>query len=257
MYFQLQRIISIANQKGGVGKTDLSVNLAATLALNNNNVLLIDMDPQANASHYLTSIKYKNSITDVILEGKSIDDVIIQSCVKNLKLVPSSTGLSGAHLKLSTDVNMQFKLRQALKNMKKKFDYIIIDTPPSLGILTVNAFAASDGVFVPIQPNFFSLKGLSDLMDTIEQIHEVINPRLKLFGIVFCMYNKRTNLSKEVYEIVKKRFGDKLLSTVIPVSVKIAEAPGHHKPILQYVPNHKVSESYRELTKEFVKCVRN
>ncbi len=253
----MSKIISFTNQKGGVGKSDLSVNLSAALAMSNNNVLLIDMDPQASASHYLTSTSYKKSMADVILEGKNIDDVIIPSCVENLKLAPATIGLGGAYLKLAADVNMQFKLRQAIKHMKKKFDYIIIDTPPSLGILTVNSFAASDGVVVPIQPNFFSLKGLSDLMDTMEQIQQVVNPRLELLGIVFCMFNKRTNLSKEVYKIVQDRFGDKLLATTIPLAVKVAEAPGHHKPILQYAPSHKVSESYRELSKEFVECIKN
>lgn len=253
----MQKVISVANQKGGVGKTDLTVNLSTVLAMGGNKILLIDMDPQGSATHYITSTDFDTSITEVLLDGASIDDVIIPSCVKGLDLVPATIGLGGAQIRLATDVNMQFKLRQALKASKKKYDYILIDTPPSLGILTVNSFAASDGVLVPVQPNFFSLKGLSDLLETVNKLHEMINPKLELFGVVITMYDKRTNLSKEIEEMLKRRFDKKLFTTHIPVAVKLAESPGHKKPILQYAPKHKVSDAYRTLSEEFIKCVKN
>lgn len=253
----MEKIISVANQKGGVGKTDLAVNLSATLAIEGHKTMLIDLDPQASATHYLTDSEYDATITDVLLDDTNVDDAIVTSCVTNLDVIPSTLGLGGALIRLANDVNMQFKLRKALEKSQKKFDFVIIDTPPSLGILTVNAFAASHGVIVPVQPNFFSLKGLSDLLDTINQIQEMINPKLKFYGIIMTMFDRRNNLSTEVQEILNQRFGKRLFSTVIPISVKLAEAPSHKKPILQYSPKHKVSDSYRQLSQEFIKCVRN
>jgi len=253
----MSSVITIANQKGGVGKTDLVVNLSSLLAGMGKRVLLIDFDPQANASYYLTKDSFTLSTADVLLDGVPLEEIVVKSCVKGLNVAPSSIGLSAAQLRLASDVNMQFKLKKALGAIKNQYDYILIDTPPSLGPLTINAFAASDGILVPVQTHFFPIHGLSDLLKTVDEIREVINPNLRFYGIVLTMYDRRTSLAKEVQQVVTARFNGKIFKTVIPVCIKLAEAPSHRKPICLYAPNNKIGKVYTQLTEEFLKCLQN
>jgi len=253
----MSSVITIANQKGGVGKTDLVVNLSSLLAGMGKRVLLIDFDPQANASYYLTKDSFTLSTADVLLDGVPLEEIVVKSCVKGLNVAPSSTGLSAAQLRLASDVNMQFKLKKALGAIKNQYDYILIDTPPSLGPLTINAFAASDGILVPVQTHFFPIHGLSDLLKTVDEIREVINPNLRFYGIVLTMYDRRTSLAKEVQQVVTARFNGKVFKTVIPVCIKLAEAPSHRKPICLYAPNNKIGKVYTQLTEEFLKRLQN
>lgn len=250
---EMQEVITVANEKGGVGKTDLTVNLSAFLAGMGKRILLIDLDPQANASYYLAQDGFKFSTADILLNGQPLDDVITSTCVRGLDIAPSTLGLSAAELRLANDVNMQFKLRKALKTIENRYDYILIDTPPSLGILTINAFTAANGVLVPVQTHFFSLHGLSNLLKTIEDLREVVNPQLRLYGVVLTMYDRRTSLAKEVEQVVTDRFDGKVFKTVIPTCVKLAEAPSHRKPINLYAPTNRIGGVYRQLAEEFLK----
>jgi len=253
----MHRVITVTNQKGGVGKTDLAVNLSSLVARTGKRVLLIDLDPQANASYYLTEDKFSQSTADVLLDGTSLDDVIVKSCVEGLDIAPASIGLSAAQLRLASDVNMQFKLKNVLSAVKNHYDFIFIDTPPSLGPLTINALTASDGILVPVQTHFFPIHGLSNLLKTMEEIKEVINPNLSLYGIVLTMYDRRTRLAKEVQDVVTGRFNGKVFKTVIPVCVKLAEAPSHRKPIILYAPNTKIGKVYTQLSEEFLRRLEN
>ncbi len=253
----MSTVITIANQKGGVGKTDLAVNLSSLLAGMGRHVLLIDFDPQANASYYLTQDEFTLSTADVLLDGIPLQEIIVKSCVKGLDVAPASIGLSAAQLHLAGDVNMQFKLKKALSAIKNHYDYILIDTPPSLGPLTINAFTAADGILVPVQTHFFPVHGLSDLLKTVDELREVINPNLRFYGIVLTMYDRRTSLAKEVQQVVTARFNGKVFKTVIPVCIKLAEAPSHRKPITLYAPNNKIGKVYTQLTEEFLKRLEN
>lgn len=248
----MSRVITVANQKGGVGKTDLAVNLSSQLAELGKRVLLIDFDPQANASWYLTKNSFKLSTADIMLNGIALDEIIVSSCVKGLDVAPSTMGLSAAQIHLSQDVNMQFKLKKKLEIISKNYDFIVIDTPPSLGPLTINAFTASDGIVVPVQTHFFPIRGLSDLLRIVEEIKEVINPDLRVYGIVLTMFDRRTSLAKEVKHVISERFGGMVFDTIIPVCVKLAEAPSHRKPICIYAPSNKIGKIYRELAEEFL-----
>ena len=253
----MHRVITVANQKGGVGKTDLVVNLSSLLAGMGKRVLLIDFDPQANATYYLSEDSFRLTTADVLLDGVALDDVIVKSCVKGLDIAPGSIGLSAAQLRLASDVNMQFKLKKALGAIKNNYDYILIDTPPSLGPLTINAFAAADGILVPVQTHFFPILGLSDLLKTVDELREVINPNLQFYGIVLTMYDRRTRLAKDVQQVVTARFNGKVFKTVIPVCIKLAEAPSHRKPITLYAPSNKIGKVYTQLTEEFLKRLEN
>ena len=249
----MHEVITVANEKGGVGKTDLAVNLSSLLANMGKRILLIDLDPQANASYYLAQDGYKFSTADVLLAGHPLDEVITSTCVRGLDIAPSSIGLSAAQLRVASDDNMQFKLRKALKTIENHYDYILIDTPPSLGILTINAFTAANGVLVPVQTHFFSLQGISNLLMTIEDLKKVVNPQLRLYGIVLTMYDRRTSLAKEVEQIVTSRFNGKVFKTIIPTCIKLAEAPSHQKPITLYAPTNRISGVYKQLAEEFLK----
>lgn len=249
-------IIAIANQKGGVGKTDLAVNLSTSLASLGKRVMLIDLDPQSSATDYLSEDRPKLSTADLILTSSvSIQDIVVGTGIDKLDLAPASIGLSAAQIHLANDVNMQFKLRRKLKTIAENYDYIFIDTPPSLGLLTVNALTAANKVLVPVQTHYSSLRGLVDLMETIEKIREEINPGLELAGLVLTMYDKRTRITKEIEENVKNSFKSKVFKTVIPVCVKLAESPSHHKPINYFSPLSKVVEAYTNLAGEFLNCV--
>lgn len=253
----MNRVITVANQKGGVGKTDLVVNLSSLLAGMGKRVLLIDFDPQANASYYLAKDSFRVTTADVLLDGIALDDIIVKSVVKGLDIAPASIGLSAAQLRLASDVNMQFKLKKALTTIKNHYDYILIDTPPSLGPLTINAFAAADGILVPVQTHFFPVHGLSDLLKTVDELREVVNPNLQFYGIVLTMYDRRTRLAKDVQQVVTARFNGKVFKTVIPVCIKLAEAPSHRKPIILYAPSNKIAKVYTQLTEEFLQRLEN
>ena len=244
--------ISVSNQKGGVGKTDLTVNLSAALASLGKNVLLIDMDPQANSTDYLIKRDSHPTIVDLLTtDNVNVEDVILKTEFQNLSIIKSSLRLSVLQVQLSNEVNMQFRLRRKLKALDD-FDYVFIDTPPSLGLLTVNALTASDRVIIPVQTHYFAMDGVSKLVDTVSTIREDLNPNLKIAGIVLTMYDRRTSLSKEVEEKVRGAFKGRVFQTIIPINIKLAESPSHHSPIAVYSPSSSGAKAYLELAREFL-----
>ena len=249
--------IAVCNQKGGVGKTDLCVNLSSCLSFLGKRVLLIDMDPQAHATHYLTTTNPKVSTRDLLMEDEvMVGDVVEKTDVDNLDLVPSDISLSVAQVQLANDVNMQFKLKRKLKTLRE-YDYVFIDTPPSLGLLTVNAMTAADLVLIPIQAQYFAMYGVQRLLDTMDVIREDLNPGLTLGGLVMTIYDRRTNLSKEVEEAVRDTFKEKVFKTVIPINVRLAESPSHHKPIILYAPKSSGAKAYMNLAEEFMEWLKD
>jgi chromosome partitioning protein len=250
-------IISVANEKGGVGKTDLSVNLTSCLAYAGKKVLLIDLDPQANATRYLLEEEdIDRTSADLFLDStSSIYDLAIETNVPRLSLIPASKALSAAQLRLAGDADMQFKLKRKLRFLTNHYEFIFIDTPPSLGVLTINALTASDFVLVPSQAAYLPLYGISDLMNTIEKLKHEINPNLQLLGIVLTMYDKRTRIARQVEAMVKERFTGKLFGTKIPACVRLAESPSYHKPITLYASGSSAAQAYRSLSTEVSKCL--
>jgi chromosome partitioning protein len=254
------RILAVANQKGGVGKTDLTVNMSCRLASVGNHVLLIDMDPQANATDYLVKpgTRIEKTSADLLMDDSvTIDDIVMEDCRENLDIIPSHPDLSSAQVRLANDVNMQFKLKRKLKALTEgnhRYDYILIDTPPSLGLLTVNTLTAATGVIIPVQTHYFAMEGVVQLQETIQRVTEDINPGLKVLGVVLTMYDKRTLISKEVDAKVRNEFSGRVFSTVIPVNVRLAEAPSHHESIFEYEPGSTGAKAYEELAKEILLC---
>jgi len=250
-------VISVANEKGGVGKTDLSVNLASCLAQEGKKVLLIDLDPQANTTRYLLEEETELTSANLLMDSvTSIHDLAIETNVQGLSLIPASKALSAAQLRLAGDADMQFKLKRKLRFLTDHYELIFIDTPPSLGVLTINALTASNFVVVPLQTHYFPLYGVSDLMETVEKLKHEINPTLELLGIVLTMYDKRTRIAREVEAMARERFDGKVFATKIPVCVKVAESPSHHKPVITYAPGSSVAQAYRILSLEFLKCLQ-
>ena len=249
------KIIAVANQKGGVGKTTTSVNLSACLGAAGKKVLLVDFDPQGNASSGVgvESKKLKKTIYDVFIQSESIDECLVQTKFKNLYLAPSNMNLSGAEIELVDMKDREFKLKTVLDACKNRFDYIFIDCPPSLGLLTINSFAASDTVLVPIQCEYYALEGLGQLANTIQMIKKSLRPELEWEGILLTMFNGRTNLCIQVVDEVKKHFKDKVYKTIIPRNVRLSEAPGYGEPILYFDKSSKGSKAYMELSEEFLK----
>lgn len=248
------RVIAVANQKGGVGKTTTAVNLSACLAELGKKVLLIDIDPQGNTTSGLGYNKYdlKQCVYDALINDVPIDQVIVPTAFKNLSLLPATIQLAGAEIELVAVISREAKLKRALDKAKHRFDYVLIDCPPSLGLLTVNALTAAHSVLVPIQCEFYALEGLSQLMNTIQLVQKHLNPALALEGVVLTMFDARTNLSIQVVDEVKSHFRNKVYSTIVPRNVKLSEAPSHGQPIITYDPKSKGAEVYMELAKEVV-----
>lgn len=246
------KIISFANQKGGVGKTTSCVNIAASLGVLGHKVLLIDMDPQGNATSGVgvTKKTLKGSTKDVLTAAVSTKDAIIETNYQNLSIIPTNTMLAGAEFDLYDFDESEYRLKKALESVKDEFDYILIDCPPSLGMLTINAFTASDGIIVPMQCEFYALEGLSQLMITINRIKRLYNPDLNVSGILITMHNGRLLLTMQVLAELSKHYEDKLFETKISRNVRLTEAPGFGKPVYYYEKNSKGAKEYLEVAKE-------
>lgn len=248
------KVIAIANQKGGVGKTTTSVNLSACLADLGKKVLLVDLDPQGNSTSGFgfDKTKIKQSIYDVLVNDAPIEGVILQTKIENLCLLPATIQLAGAEIELVSIMSRETKLKRVLDKIKYSYDYIIIDCPPSLGLLTINSLTAANSVLVPIQCEFYALEGLSQLMNTITLVQKNLNPALSLEGVVLTMFDARTNLSIQVVDEVKNHFRHKVYQTIIPRNVRLSEAPSHGQPITRYDPKSKGAEVYIDLAKEVI-----
>ena len=246
------RTIAIANQKGGVGKTTTTINLSACLAETGQKVLVVDIDPQGNTTSGFGIDKenLENTVYEMILEETAIDNCIIKNVVKNLDLLPSNVNLAGAEIDLIGVDNREYILKNKISSVAENYDYIIIDCPPSLTMLTVNAMTTADTVLVPIQCEYYALEGLSQLMHTIDLVKSRLNPELEMEGVVFTMYDARTNLSLQVVENVKANLKQTIYKTIIPRNIRLAEAPSHGMPINLYDPKSAGAESYRLLAEE-------
>ncbi|XXM72193.1 ParA family protein [Lysinibacillus sphaericus] len=248
------RIIAVTNQKGGVGKTTTSVNLGACLAYIGQKVLLVDIDPQGNATSGVGVEKgdVHQCIYDVLVDDVDVRETIKQSKVENLSIVPATISLAGAEIELVPTISREVRLKKALEKVKDDFDYIIIDCPPSLGLLTINALTASDAVVIPVQCEYYALEGLSQLLSTVRLVQKHLNHELMIDGVLLTMLDARTNLGIQVIEEVKKYFQDKVYRTIIPRNVRLSEAPSHGEPIIIYDAKSRGAEVYLELAKEVV-----
>ena len=255
----MSKVIAIANQKGGVGKTTTAVNLSACLATRGKKVLLIDIDPQGNASSGLGKNKEEISISiyDVLINEEQITNAINDTCVEGLKLCPSSIQLAGAEVELVSMISRENRLNSAIDSIKSEFDFVLIDCPPSLGLLTLNSLTAADTILVPIQCEYYALEGLGQLMNTVNLVQKHLNPELGVEGVVLTMFDARTNLSIQVVDEVKKHFRDKVYRTVIPRNVRLSEAPSHGLPIILYDGRSKGAECYMDLAEEVIEYADN
>lgn len=248
------RIIAIANQKGGVGKTTTTINLASSLAELGKKVLVIDMDPQGNTTSGLGVEKntIENTVYELILSECSVNECIIKEVIDNVSVIPSNVNLAAAEIELIGVDKKEYILRNEIDWIKDKYDFIFIDCPPSLSMLTINAMTTANTVLVPIQCEYYALEGLSQLIHTVNLVKERLNPRLSIEGVVFTMFDSRTNLSAQVVENVKANFKEKVFDTLIPRNIRLAEAPSYGMPICMYDPKSAGAESYRSLAKELI-----
>ena len=250
----MARIISIANQKGGVGKTTTAVNLAASLAVTEHRTLLVDCDPQGNATSALGFAKdpARRTLYQTLILGEPVARVTIDAQIDHLELIPADKNLVGAAVELVSMDSREFRLKDAIQGVREKYEYILIDCPPSLDLLTVNALAASDSVLVPIQCEYLAIEGVSDLLDTLMRLRRTINPSLSIEGILLTMYDDRTTLSKQVAADLRSFFGGQIFESVIPRNVRLAEAPSHGMPVIFYDIHSRGAESYIQLAKEVI-----
>ena len=247
------KVISLANQKGGVGKTTTAINLSASVAACERRVLLIDLDPQANATSGLGFPKTaEKSIYHVLVGDTPLSSIIVETELPGLHLAPSSVDLVAAELELAELDEREYRLRQAIEPIRDKYDYVFIDSPPSLGLLTVNGLAAADAVIVPMQSEYFALEGVSMLINTIERLRDKLNPELEIEGIALTMFDDRMNLARQVSDELRSYFGEKVYKAVIPRNVRLGEAPSFGKPILLYDIKSRGSEAYIQLAREFI-----
>ncbi|MGI6695868.1 MAG: ParA family protein [Christensenellales bacterium] len=247
------KIIAIANQKGGVGKTTTAVSLSAFLAQEGLQVLLVDMDPQGNATSGVNIRAGQQTIYEVLINGLNMADALTATHVKGLSLVPSDIRLAAAEVELVGQERREHRLREAIQAQRELFDYLLIDCPPSLGLLTINALTAADSVLIPIQCEYYALEGVTQLMNTVSRVQRGLNQHLTLEGVVLTMFDGRTNLSLQVADEVKKHFKTSVFSTVIPRSVRLGEAPSHGQPIHEYDPRSAGAVAYQQLAREMIR----
>ena len=248
------KILAIINQKGGVGKSTTAVNLAAALGAAGKEVLLVDLDPQGNATsgYGIDKRDIDQCVYNVLLGETPVEEAILAEVGKGVDVLPSTISLAGAEVELVNEMARENRLKNALGTLRGRYDYILIDCPPSLGLLTINALVAADKLLIPIQCEFYALEGVTKLLDSMKRVKSVLNPSLDIYGIVLTMYDARTNLAKQVVDEVRSFFGNTVFETIIPRTVKLSEAPSYGQPILDYAPDNKGSEAYNELAQEVI-----
>lgn len=248
----MANVIVVTNQKGGVGKTTTTVNLAAYLAKQGQRVLLVDLDPQGNATSGLgiDKSKVEKSLYDVLVKDVPLEQATIQTSLNKLDIAPAAVVLAAAEVELASQIAREHRLKMAIDQIKPKYDYIIIDSPPSLGILTINGLVSADHILIPVQTEFYALEGLSQLLQTVQRVRMSLNPNLGLLGVLLTMYNKNTILSRQVEQEIKKHFPNKVFDTIIPRNIRLAEAPSYGKTIMHYDRFGKGAVAYKDLAKE-------
>jgi len=253
----MTKIVALANQKGGVGKTTTAINLGASVAACERRVLLVDLDPQSNATSGTGVNDANPSMYDVLIENMPLRDIIRPTEIPTLHLAPSSTDLVGAEVELRDAIGREYYLKRVLEPIAADYDYILIDSPPSLGLLTVNGLTAANSVLVPLQAEYFALEGVTQLLATIDRVRSAVNASLEIEGIVLTMYDERVNLARQVAEEVRNHFGEKVYKTVIPRNIRLSEAPSFGKPIILYDIRSRGSEAYVSLAREFIQRAEN
>ena len=252
------RVVAVVNQKGGVGKTTTAINVAASLALAGHSILLIDCDPQANTTGGLGFRRQREddaqrlSVYDVLLGSTSLEEAMVGTDIPELTLVPGNKNLTGANIELVQVERREFRLRDAIEPVKNRYSFILLDCPPALDLLTLNALTAADGLLVPLQAEYFALEGISELISTLDKVAQAFNPGLGLEGVLLTMYDDRTNLAQQVTHNLREFFGEKLLKTTIPRNIRLAEAPSHGLPVALYDPRSRGAEAYRDLAAEIL-----
>ncbi len=253
----MTKIVALANQKGGVGKTTTAINLGASVAACERRVLLVDLDPQSNATSGIGVTDADPSMYDVLIENMPLRDIIRPTEIPTLHIAPSSTDLVGAEVELRDAIGREYYLKRVLEPVAADYDYILIDSPPSLGLLTVNGLTAANSVLVPLQAEYFALEGVTQLLATIDRVRGAVNAALEIEGIVLTMYDERVNLARQVAEEVRNHFGEKVYKTVIPRNIRLSEAPSFGKPIILYDIRSRGSEAYVSLAREFIQRAEN